>query len=63
VNGKPDRLAACGACGHERPVTNFMRRDPHQQFKAKPREAMDQFYCGCQNDDNDDEWPPRERFL
>ena len=44
------RMARCGACGTERIVTDFMRRDRDSQFTAKPHEPMDEFYCGCQHD-------------
>ncbi len=46
----PKRYATCGACGCERAVTEFMRRDRAQQFRARPNETTDLFYCGCQND-------------
>lgn len=46
-----DRKAECGACGTERVVTNFMKRDFDQQFLARPDDATDRFYCGCQDDD------------
>lgn len=44
------RYAICGACGCEREVTERMRRDPEQQFRAHPQQATDSFYCGCQSD-------------
>lgn len=46
------RLARCGACGTEWLVTDFMRNDFDQQFRARPEEPLDSFYCGCQNDDD-----------
>ncbi|HSN25118.1 MAG TPA: hypothetical protein VLT45_02500 [Kofleriaceae bacterium] len=46
------RLAECGACRCQRLVTDFMRHDPDQQFTARPEQPFDDFYCGCQNDDD-----------
>lgn len=48
------RLATCGACGCEREVSEFMRRDREQQFLARPKERTDRFYCGCQSEDDAD---------
>ncbi len=55
---KPNRYATCGACGCERVVSTFMRRDHEQQFTALPNEPTDSFYCGCQNDFDDYGEPP-----
>jgi hypothetical protein len=44
-----NRSATCGACGTERAVNGFMRRDRDQQFKPRPTEPTDLFYCGCQD--------------
>lgn len=48
------RHATCGACGTEREVTDFMRKDFDSQFTPRPNETTDSFYCGCQNDDDID---------
>lgn len=56
------RIAVCGACGGEELVTEYIRKERHHQFKARPSEPTDLFYCGCQNDP-DEGWPPSERFL
>ena len=58
----PPRYATCGACGCEREVTPFMKRDPEQQFRPRPRERTDQFYCGCQNDDDLEFENPRQGY-
>jgi hypothetical protein len=47
-----DRKATCGACGSERVVDDFMRRTPDMQFRARPTEPTDEFYCHCQDDDD-----------
>lgn len=50
---KKERMATCGACGCGRPVSQFMRRDPDQQFRRRPDKPTDSFYCGCQNEDSE----------
>ena len=51
-NCRTPRRAICGACGSEREVTEFMKRDRDSQFTPRPGEPFDRFYCGCQNDDD-----------
>lgn len=46
-------MATCGACGNERPVTSYMRRERDSQFQARPKETTDSFYCRCQDQDAD----------
>lgn len=46
------RKATCGACGTERVVDSYMKRTPELQFKRRPDEPTDVFYCGCQDDEH-----------
>lgn len=46
------RKATCGACGTERVVDWYLRRTPELQFKRRPDEPADVFYCGCQDDEH-----------
>lgn len=56
------RMATCGACGSERVVDAFMKRSLDSQFTARPKEATDSFYCGCQNDSELDGYHPGQGF-
>jgi hypothetical protein len=44
-----ERRATCGACGCERTVDKFLKRCRYFQFRERPLEYTDLFYCGCQD--------------
>jgi hypothetical protein len=50
------RLATCGACGAERPVTPRLRKHLYAQFTPRPKEPTDSFYCGCEDHEDDLPW-------
>lgn len=45
------RYATCGACGCEEEVTIYMKVEYEYQFRARPDQETDMYYCGCQDMD------------
>ena len=51
-----ERRATCGACGCDDVVDRHMRTDRDMQWKPRPGEDTDVYYCGCQNDHEQPWW-------